>query len=474
MPFLFLTLGLLLAACVPAVPQLPAATLVPTQPTRLPTPAPTAAPQPTGENSPAVPAGCQQPGLETYVNASYGYCFAYPDRFQVEKSQDGSPLPLLIGPALDQSLEPVRVSLGIQTLPVPAGSDLARLADLYLAQPQFQDLPWQIQRSTVLLGGLEAVQLDGIPGRLSSRQLLVLHGNRLSTLTFHPVDLDLAGPDLQALYTAVTSSFTFTKPASAPAPAFPPREIRWVEFNHSISLTYDPILAPWVEASTVPAIPSSPQVMFAETHPAYVQFRFTGYQGGRVFQLPYPLQDAQVMVFQTQDFPGFGDEAPNGFIRQQQALSDLLKQGVNPGHCDQPLSGYDQALPFLPWLNSRQAFCAQPEVIQFHGGKGIRYLVHYSQGDGPVLEGQPFYTFQGLTDDGQLYLAAIFPVQTRIFPAQSPDCPKCSDPTYDPRPGWLATLGEQLTKLNAQPAGAFAPSLGLLDALVRSIRVEAP
>src|SRR5512144_682832 len=99
--FLLLSLSLLLAACVPAAAQLPTdppqadITLIPPQPTRLPTLAPTTAPQPTGESGPVVPASCQQPGLETYMNASHGYCFAYPDRFQVEQGQDGSPLPLL-------------------------------------------------------------------------------------------------------------------------------------------------------------------------------------------------------------------------------------------------------------------------------------------------------------------------------------------------------------------------------------------
>jgi hypothetical protein len=478
--FLALTLGLLLAACAPAAPLSPVdppqlatspmeITILPpaTEPATVPAATPTLPAQP-------VPASCQQPGMETFASSRYGYCFAYPGRFTREKSQDGSQIPMLTGPALDQSIEPVRVGLGIQTVPVPAGSELSRLVDIYLAQPQFQDLPWEIQRSPARLSGEEAVVLDGIPGRGSARQVLVLHADALTTFTFHPTDLGPSTPDLEELFEAVTRSFTFMNQSPLPSAAFTPQTITWPQFGQTIRLVYDPSLAPWVEAVTIPAVPSSPQVMPAEAHPANAQFRFVGYQGGRPFQLPYPLQDAQVMVFQTQDFADFASDTPDNFPGQLQALSELLKTGMDPAHCSSPLFGYEQALPFLPGRHARQVFCAQPELIAFQGGRGVRYLVHYSQDDGPVVEGQPFYTFQGLTDDGKLYIAAIFPVQTGVFPTQPPDCPKCSDPTYDPHPDWQAALSEQLDRLNAQPAEKFSPSLAVLDALVRSIQIETP
>jgi hypothetical protein len=250
--------------------------------------------------------------------------------------------------------------------------------------------------------------------------------------------------------------------------------VSWTEFGQVISLTCDPALAPKVEAETVPAVAYTPQVMFADAHPAFARFRFTGYQAASPFQLPYPLQDAQVMVFPTQDFPGFAADIPDNFSSQQQALSSLLQQALDPALCTQPLSGHDQSLPFLPWLNSQQTFCAQPLVLDFAGGKGVRYLTRTAQGVGPVLAPEVFYTFQGLTSDGKFYISAVFPIQTGIFPSQTPDCSKCSDPNYNPLPDWQAALAEQLKQLNDQPAASVTPSLAVLDALIQSIRIETP
>jgi hypothetical protein len=88
-----------------------------------------------------------------------------------------------------------------------------------------------------------------------------------------------------------------------------------------------------------------------------------------------------------------------------------------------------------------------------------------------VLDQQVLYTFQGLTDDEQFYVAAFFPVETGIFPIEPPVCTQCTDPNYDPMPGWNTLLADQLTPLNAQPEEEFAPSLGLLDELIMSIHV---
>jgi hypothetical protein len=261
--------------------------------------------------------------------------------------------------------------------------------------------------------------------------------------------------------------------ATASAAMIPQKAISWSEFGRTLHLTYDTSLAQSVEARTVPAIPYSPDIMYPESHPAYAAFRFTGYQEGKPFQLPYPMQDAQVMVFQTQDFPGFGSDVPRNFASQQQALSELLQLEQDLGRCGTPLVGYDQALPFLPWLNARQMFCSQPKVIDFRSGRGIRYLTHFTQDDGPVLESMLFYTFQGLSEDGKFYISAVFPVQAGIFPTQPPDCPKCGDPSYDPRPDWQAALAEQLAHLNNLPEDQFFPSLSVLDAMIQSIQIKA-
>lgn len=449
-----------------------AATLEPPTTVRSVTPTPeifnSLNPSPTPSDS-TLPMTCQVTDLNVYVNEVWGYCFAYPMHFTTDESMAADGIISLYGLPLEDNADPLRVSLEVTTQLVPEGSSLVPLVDAYLTS--FHDLPWTVTREPAMLGSDPAEKLEPIPGLLSSRVLMALHSNILFTLHFHPVDIEFAKPDLDALTQAVTGSFAFLLPAAQPASQ--PRTVSWYEFGRNISLSYDPILAPWVEGWTVPAIPVNDQIFFAEAHPTYGQIRFLGFQGGRPYDLPLlPLEDraAQVRIFQTADFPGFGDDHPEGFVNQLQALKELLQNGVDPASCAQPLT-VEPGLPFLPWINMKQSFCAQPQIIEFADGKGIRYLSYYAQGPGPVLDRQVFYTFQGLTDDEMLYVSALFPIETGIFPTELPPCPNCGDPNYDPLAEWTAVLTDQLERLNAQAKDDFAPSLKMLDEVIQSIQI---
>jgi len=413
--------------------------------------------------------------MQTYENPQEGYCFAYPlDRFTLEESTDGLQNPVIYGPALEQSADPVRARFSVRSQPIPPNSDLTRLVNEFLGQNQYQDLPSEITRSAVTVGGESAEALDDVPGRLSSRLVMAVHGQTFYTLSFFPSGFDLAEPDLTALYEAVISSFAFID-NPAPQLATEPQEVRWPEFDQVISLTYDPVLALWTEVSTVEAVPVKPEIMWAESHPAYVQIRFYGFNGGKEYQLPFlPLENrfAQVMVFQTSDFADLGEDFPGNYSDQRQALAGILQNGLEPGFCDQPLVSENEprSLPFLPYINIVQTFCAQPQVIEFEGGQGIRYLTYYSSGLSPILDSQVFYTFQGLTDDGKFYVSAALPVATGIFPLELPS--EVIDPDTDYPQQWLATITEQVSQLNADPGDGYNPSLQSLDALIESIRIE--
>jgi hypothetical protein len=206
--------------------------------------------------------------------------------------------------------------------------------------------------------------------------------------------------------------------------------------------------------------------MFAESHPAFAQFSFLGYDGGRLIQLPYPFQTPRLMAFPIQDFAGFGAEAATGFPQQLEDLRRLLEtQPDLAERCTRtaPVSG-DLGLPFLPWLNSAQVFCAQPQYIEFNGGKGIRYLTAFSQGIEPLVDPSIFYTFQGISEDGEFYFSAVFPVLPGIFPLEIHPGVEGQQPQN--------MTAEQLSALNAQPGDLFQPALGQLDALVSSLEAK--
>jgi len=427
-------------------------------------------PSPTSSNS-ALPMTCQVTDLNVYVSEAWDYCLAYPLNYERDESRAAEGIVNFYGTALEDNADPIRVSLEITTQPVSKGGSLARLVDAYLTSFQTVTMPMPIRREPWRLGNEPAEKLEPVPGLLSSRVVMALHEDILFTLRFHPSDLDFAKPDLDALTQTVTGSFAFLSGNAAQGSH--QKTISWHEFGQEISLSYEATLAPWVDAQTVPAIPVNDQILFAEAHPMYVQIRFLGFQGGKPYDLPLlPLENrvARVMVFQTKDFPGYGDASPEGFVDQKQALADLLKTGVNPARCAQPLISAP-GLPFLPWINMKQSFCAQPQILAFSGGKGIRYLSHYSQAPEPVLEGQVFYTFQGMTGDGEFYISALFPIQTGVFATQAPVCIQCGDPNYNPLLEWTALLATQLTQLNEQAADRFIPSLDVLDQLIQSIQI---
>ena len=418
-----------------------------------------------------LPLSCQVTDLQVYMDEVVGFCFAYPAEFSLDGSV--SQAVSLVGPALDQSAEPLRASLRVEVQPVPENSNLTRLVDAFLSQSGFQNLPWTIERSSLNLGGEPAEMLAPTPGLGSARVVIALHGNSLYTLWFKPVEQEAAKSGLEALYQTVTGSFAFFEGTGNFRSSNDSKNASWVEFGQAISLEYDPALAPWVDIVTVPAVPEDGDQPYFGTHPAYADFRFLGFQGGRIYQLPFvPGIDhlvAHVTVFQTADFPGYGDDSYFGFPGQLQALSELLQNGVDPARCSEPLYAYEESLPFLPWVNSKQTFCADLQILDFQSGKGLRYLTYYSQGIDPVLDYQVFYTFQGLSADGKFYISASFPVATRIFPTELPK----DLVNYSPDQ-FFQTLAEQVQRLNEQDPERIEPALARLDALVSSIRIGTP
>jgi hypothetical protein len=289
--------------------------------------------------------------------------------------------------------------------------------------------------------------------------------------------LSACAPRAQPLENATTPTGGSAAPSATPAATLPASEppsvtesslerVTFSEFGRTFSLAVDPALAQSVEPMTVQAVPADQDVMFSDAHPAFVQFTFPGYDQGRHAQLPYPSRTPRLMAFATQDFQAFGPDASTGFPQQLGDLRRLLE--TQPGlaeRCTQtrPVPG-QLALPFLPWLNEAQVFCAQPEYIEFSDGKAIRYLTAFSQGVAPLVDPSIFYTFQGLSEDGEIYFSATFPVFTGIFPLEI-------HPGVDGQPPQNMTP-EQLSALNAQPEDLFQPALGQLDALVKSIKVE--
>jgi hypothetical protein len=93
----------------------------------------------------------------------------------------------------------------------------------------------------------------------------------------------------------------------------------------------------------------------------------------------------------------------------------------------------------------------------------------YSQGDWPINNRELLYTYQGLTRDGKYYVAAVLPVALPGLPADAQDT--------DNLPSGFTThyiqyVADTAAMIDQQPAGAFTPDLGKLDAMMQSIEIE--
>jgi hypothetical protein len=132
-------------------------------------------------------------------------------------------------------------------------------------------------------------------------------------------------------------------------------------------------------------------------------------------------------------------------------------------------SGKD--LPFLPALNQQQVFSAKVEAIQFQGGQGLRYLTQYAQSPQPINNQDMFYTFQGLTANGQYWISVVLPISSGDLMADAKNPPN-GQSWEDFTNNYSTYLTNATAQLEAQNPDSFVPSLAQLDALVKSLLIQ--
>ena len=128
-------------------------------------------------------------------------------------------------------------------------------------------------------------------------------------------------------------------------------------------------------------------------------------------------------------------------------------------------------ITLLPAFNAGQVFYSQAAVIQFQNGRGIRYLTEYAQYTAPINNHDLFYTFQGLTADGQYWVSAILPVSNPMLPANG-DNPPTGQSWEDFSNSYESYLADITAQLNAQGPGSFAPTITMLDVIINSIVIQ--
>lgn len=235
------------------------------------------------------------------------------------------------------------------------------------------------------------------------------------------------------------------KPSAEEEPTEVAAEMPGVVYE-GISFTFDHTIAADVMAESVPATGEEGPGWAME--PAHVRFSFNGYV------LPETFHEPRVLVYPIAEFEAVSEYAGKAIADLRQFLGD---RPATP-----------EAIPFLPLFNAGQMMRAQVAYVDFQNGTGVRFLTQYAQAYLPINNHELFYTFQGLTDDGENYVAAILPVSHTALPADQTAYEGDLDTLAQDFDAYIADVEQQL---NTQAASSFTPDLGLLDAMIQSLEV---
>lgn len=228
--------------------------------------------------------------------------------------------------------------------------------------------------------------------------------------------------------------------------------------EYGVSFQYDPSLANDIQSQLVDAFSEDGGMNYLLL-PQYISFTFSDSYADAdpLYQQRWQLNletMPQIVVYPAAAYAAMHPLARTQ-IEQLQAL--LAAQPSTPGG----------TLPYLPLNNAAQVFHSQVDYLPFANGAGVRYVTAFSQDASPVTNQHLLYTFQGLTDDGQYYVAAFFPVITAVLPnTVEVDDWEAFGHNYS------TYVAETKAVLNSLTLLDFTPNFTLLDAVMTSLQVE--
>jgi hypothetical protein len=238
-----------------------------------------------------------------------------------------------------------------------------------------------------------------------------------------------------------------------------------------VSFSYDASLASEVKAETVPGVRMREEGDEKEPAPEHVAFTLVG---------TYKRQPESYISPEIHVYPVAGYSravaASKGMSKAVRETIQRLKTLLR----DQP-AAFRGEVPTLPVPDGHQAFRAHLQYLRFRNGRGIMFLTQGQQDEMPVNNQSISYEFQGLTDDGQFYVTAEFPVAAPFLADdrdaatydgfKDPGCFNCKARAIFVRRyrAYAEGVGRRLDQL--QPEN-FQPSLRLYDELINSLEIK--
>jgi hypothetical protein len=217
---------------------------------------------------------------------------------------------------------------------------------------------------------------------------------------------------------------------------------------NELSFFLNSTLAKAAKCETIPAS-GGPDAMPFETYPLYTKVTLTSYLLGNRMMQPV------ISVFSVPDYAALLPDTVNPAVS---ALQTLLGGGTAGGD-----------MPILPVQNARQLFITQSALLGFQSGNGIGFVTQYAQAYVPINNHDLFFSFQGLTSDGQYWVSVILPITHPSLWDTRGDPSNTVYGVINDNPD--AYYSQQATDLNSKGPRTFIPMLTLLTDLVESILI---
>jgi hypothetical protein len=262
-----------------------------------------------------------------------------------------------------------------------------------------------------------------------------------------------------------------------------------------VGFYYDPALASEVKAELAPPSGCGKP---GDVEPAHPAFTFVGYP--KPHESPF-MHPPEIRVFPVAEYRRAlevcekelaavtippADYFVSSFDEEVRVLKALNAARPAP----RALGGWLRArrgggcsrrrMPLVPMYDVCEALHAKVSYVDFRNGRGVAFVTQYTIESTLITNQALAYVFQGLTDDGEFYVSAAFPVAAPFLPPDfSEDVAARHGLDYRRgmftpafRRNYEAYKARTARRLESLAPDAYSPSLAPLAALLRSLNVN--
>ena len=266
------------------------------------------------------------------------------------------------------------------------------------------------------------------------------------------------------------------------------KKIKTVSYG-GVSFSYDSSLAAKVDSKTIAAMDEGKPSDIIPEHPSFTLVGYPRIQNIR-------LSDPEIKVFSIVKFrkamhhasdemakvtyPPMEDLGP-AVDTEVRLLKELLaaKPTTKLGHFlaqARGQTGCSAEMPFLPMWEACQAFAGHVRYVNFKNGRGVFFLTQWDTETEQISNYGLEYAYQGISNDGQYWIYAEFPVAAPFLPrGDEPEVIAWNEKNYllsHQSKKYSDYLRPVLAKLEAVTASKFQPNLELLEQLIQSLEVK--